>query len=243
MIDHNPQHDVCDDVLKKIQEGEVHMTPKAFFTVKVIALVLTILALLVTSGFLVSYIIFSIKASGQAFLLGFGGQGFLLFFLLFPWMLLAADIILWIILEWFLRDFKICYRYPLSYVFLAVLVISVFLGIAINATPLHDLIMRRAEQKKIPVVGGFYDHLRRPPREFGEYRGIVMSIGTSTFIIHDELRDGRDATWTINIPAEIQAQTIVRIGDRVFIAGKSVDATTVRAFGIRKFMPPYDGDE
>jgi hypothetical protein len=236
----NSEHDkLCEDVLKKIRTGEVHMKSRAFFTFKIITFVLTTIALLATSALLVSYIIFSIQASGQLFLVGFGGRGFMLFFLSFPWGLLIVDIILWICLEWLIRDFKICYQYPLSYVFLALLVASTLLGLIINTTSIHKSLMRRAEERRLPLVGSFYDHLRRPPHENGEYRGVVMSVGTSTFIIHDEYHDGRDATWTIDVPQEIKTNMFIKVGDTVFIAGTSESSTTIRAFGIRKFMPEF----
>ena len=105
------QHDHFKDaVLEKIRKGEVQMRPKAYFILKILLLIITILCILITSSLLISFIFFSIRISGKFFLLDFGVRGVLGFLVHFPWKILMVEVILIILLEWLLKNFKFGYR-------------------------------------------------------------------------------------------------------------------------------------
>src|ERR1035437_3118258 len=88
----NQNKDIKSQVLEKIQTGKTNMRPHFYFVLKVVTVVVVAFLTLLASSLLVSFIIFSLITSGKLFLLGFGARGFLMFFLLFPWLLLIIVI-------------------------------------------------------------------------------------------------------------------------------------------------------
>ncbi len=233
----SPQHDTMKEhVLEQIRTGKVHMRPKFYFTLKVLALILTTVVALITSVLLLSYIVFSIRISGQAFLLGFGMQGLLLFFLLFPWKMLLLEIGLIVLLEWLLRHFRFGYRSPLIYTVAGVSSFVLALAFILAMTSLHQMLLKQAEARRLPVFGGFYKDLRRPPREMGVYRGLVTNIEGNTFTIREDIM-GNDGTTTrkVLVPPNVEISTLIEIGDSVFVAGDMMNGA-IKAYGIRKLI-------
>lgn len=231
------QQNIKAEILHKIQSGEVKMRPKAFFVMKVAVLVFVAFVTFVVSVLLVSYTWFSMRAGGHFFLLGFGGRGLFEFFLVFPWLILLLDIALIFFLDWLLKRFKFGYHNPVLYIFIGSLLLITAGGTILNMTSFHKNVMYLAENKHLPIpgVGGFYIELRRTHRENGLFRGEVVSIATSSFIMKNGRFDASDSTNTIDVltPPGFDVDLLLDVGDQVFIAGDIVGGD-IRAYGVKK---------
>jgi hypothetical protein len=158
------------------------------------------------------------------------------FFLLFPWFLLLADVGLILVLDWLLKKFKVGYHNPVLFVFLGSLLLITLFGSVVNMTSFHKNLMRMAEERHLPIpgVGGFYAQLRSTHRENGLFRGVVVALATSSFVIRGNDYDSDNSgILEIAIPEDIDINQILNIGDEVFIAVDVVNGQ-IRAYGIKK---------
>lgn len=227
---------IKEQIFEKIKSGEVSMKSKYYFLIKIILLAVTIFVTFLLSAFIVSYVLFSIKTSGNVLLLGFGARGFYHFILTLPWIILSIDVILILFLDWLLKSFRFGYNSPVLFLFIGTLASITLLAYLINLTSFHNSVMRISEVRRIPVAGDFYRGLKKSHVGQGVFLGEVISInGTSTFYI--KYSDyGRDANDTVRvvIPEEFSVYSMsINPGDRIFIAGDK-NPDEIRAYGFRK---------
>lgn len=221
-------------VLQKIKEGEVQMKSKSFFVFQMIGIITLLILVLVTSVFLISYIIFSLKASGQFFLIGFGAKGFEIFLLTFPWRLLFLEILFLIVLDALVSRFAFVYKRPLVYIFFGSACLIIAGGFALSITPLHSFLLQRQHQRGLPVMGGFYNHVERPHREEGSFRGTVSDVKMHSFVLHPEQdSDEFIPPLTVYVPQNVDLSMYLKDSDIVFVAGRAEDGV-IDAFGIKK---------
>lgn len=237
------------NVLEKIQSGEVKMRSKTYFALKVALLVIVALLVLVTSALLVSFMIFSLRVSGRLFLLGFGGRGLVAFFLTFPWFILLADILFVVLFERLLNHFKFGYRTPLLYTLGASALIIILAGFGLDRISLHEALFQEAASHHLGPMGGLYTDVRLPPRQEGVFRGIVISVGSSTVAVStsmmsstspfinaftmrrdDEDTDTDTATdtammWRVILPPGVSIAGFIEPGNVVLVAGDVVAAS------------------
>jgi hypothetical protein len=230
-------NNIQENVLQKIHARAISMHSRAYFAFRTAAVSLTALSVLALSLFLVSFIFFSINASGTGFLLEFKEQGFMAFVSLFPWTIFLWVLILLIALEVLLRYFKFSYRVPLLRTFLWVVIISIAGSILISFTPLHSLLLSEADSDNLPVIGPLYTQIHNSHQEQGVYRGIVTSIATSSFVIShaDTDRDSDEGSWIIQPPSGFNLSTL-SMGEKVYIAGR-LQNNIVYAYGIHRISP------
>lgn len=235
MNEDNTQNNLKTEILEKIKKGEVEMKPKWHFAFKVTILVCLAVLVLVTTVFLVSYTVFSIIVSGHLLLLGFGWRGLYAFMLLFPWTVFCVDIVFAFVLDLLLRKFKFGYHRPVVLLFAGTTIILFIVGYAVSVSPIHGMLLHRAERDNLPMVGPFYNHLRVSHRERGVLQGIVTSVnGTMFTITHDSFdTDNDEATTTIIAPMDISG--FLTVGDHVFVAGDIMQDGEIRAYGVTKF--------
>lgn len=223
-------------VLDKVRKSKVHMKSKAFFAVRIAGIIFTSALVLLLSIFLASFIFFSIQESGQHFLLGFGGQGALVFLSLFPWAFFLLGIALLFLLEWLLQAFKFGYRIPLLPIFLFIFASSAILGVLANYTPLNRILLNRADEGVLPLIGGAYGRIRESHAEKGIFRGSVVSKEGNTIVIsHDDKdHDEDDGTRKVILPPD---SPLLKIGDKVYVFGPSFgeDDDEIEASGVRRF--------
>lgn len=237
----NENKNIKNEVLDKIKAGEINMRPKFYFLLNVIALIVIAVLALVTSSMLVSFIVFSLMASGKMFLLGFGLRGFMMFFVLFPWPLLIIEVAFIVLLEWLLKKFKFGYRTSFSRLIIAILAISLVVSAIITLTPIHNNMLRRAEKKDLPIFGDYYRGIRRPAKGTEVFRGVVSSVGTSSFVLDQQMdgdvdSDDRVQSYLINLPQNISQENIPGVGEVVFVGGKLMPDNTVQAYGFKKLQ-------
>lgn len=231
-------HNITNQILEKIKSGEVNMKPKYYFMLKLIALGVTIFLTSIFSTILVSYVLFSIKVSGQFFLLGFGIKGFYHFFMALPWLILILDMLLIVFLDWLLKGFRFGYNSPILMLFVFTLVAITILASLLNFTSFHNSLMQRAERKNLPLAGSFYDGLRKSHGSQGTFRGKIISIeSTTTFsMMHNDfdMNDEDNNTVEVFVPDTVNMYAMSLVpGDQVFIAGERIP-TGIQAYGIHK---------
>ncbi|HEY4509281.1 MAG TPA: hypothetical protein VJC13_03355 [Candidatus Paceibacterota bacterium] len=238
MDNNTQQNNIKQDVLEKIKTGQIQMKSRARFISGVTVLVCVTILVFIISALLISYIFFSIYTSGHLFLLGFGTRGFYQFILYFPWLLLALDALLLLLLDFLLKRFKFVYHRPVLIIFLGTLFLIAFIGFLVDLTSLHRAMMYRAEERNLPVFGGFYDGLRKSHRERGIVHGEVISINGSELVLRRDDYDDygfatASSTLRVVAPISLKVGTFLQVGDEVFVAGDIINGE-IHAYGIRK---------
>jgi hypothetical protein len=211
------------------------MKPKIYFVLKVYVLLFLAFLVFIAAAFLVSFILFSIKASGELSLLGFGGRGFLRFFLVFPWLLLFINIALLILIDILLRRFKFAYNRPILYSFLLTLVAITAFATVLNKTSVHKSLLTRSENKHLPFIGGFYSGIRISHQTDGTFRGVVKEVYGRTFVFR-QIDDGNGTSTVdlvVSFPSSPNIFSEFQVGDEVYIAGDLLKGQ-IEAFGVRK---------
>jgi len=222
-------------VLGKIQAGEIHMKSKSYFVFRIILIVSVVVLVLIVSAFLVSYILFSLKTSGRLFLLDFGMRGVVGFFTGFPWLLLLTDVVLLIILDYMLKNFRFGYHNPVIYLFLGTFILALVFGYVIELTPLHKTLLLKTEERSLPIMSGFYSGLKKSRSREGVFSGTVVIMNSEEFVLkHDDYdEDEDDKIIKVVAPRGFKLDSKLKSGDRVFVAGEIKD-DEIEAYGIRK---------
>jgi hypothetical protein len=225
-------------VLEKIRAGKVHRLPRIYFIFQIIAVLVVSMLLFVSAAFVISFILFSYHESGEQFLIGFGWQGIILFFKFFPWLLSFITILLTLLLEWLLKGFKFGYRMPILKIFTGIVVTSVLLGILISLTPLHTLLLYKADQDDLPIVGPAYEQIFDSHEDQGISRGVVMSVATSSFVIKHDDRDHDPDDESISVLITPGSNlTIPQINTRILVFGLPKPGNVIIAKDIKTLGP------
>ena len=238
MNDNQTKDSIQQAVLDKVRAGKVHRRPRSYFIIRIVATIIVSALLLITSAFVISFILFSLHESGEQFLLGFGLHGIEVFFILFPWVPALFTIALLFLFEWLLQGFKFGYRIPLLNIFLGIVGISVVLGVLINFTPLHTTLLGFADKKELPIIGDSYEHIFDSHEGEGVCQGIVTSVSQDSFVVYhdDHDRDRDDGMFTVKISPS-SALTLPRVGDVVLVFGDPVPGGYIEAEHIQ-MLPP-----
>lgn len=226
------QYNTIAEVLARIQTQKISIHSKTFFRLKFAAFIILLSAICFISIVLCSFILFVIRMTGQSDFIGFGSQGVLLFFTLFPWILFLVDIILVAALGNMMRQTSFGYKIPGVYVVGLILSIIVISGYIVDAkTSLHNNMLFRADKKQLPFFHGAYMQVRRaPPVGYGIYRGtVIFREGNMLYIdIDDAAGVGTSTSVTIDVTNDLRAPHIEK-GDSVFISGKIENGVVTNA--------------
>lgn len=228
------QLNIKDQILKKIESGEIHMKSKAYFVFRLGLLAVLIFLIFIVSTFLLSLVIFSINTNGNLFLLGFGAKGFYDFLLALPWFLLIINIGLILFLDQLLKSFKFGYKSSIMYLFIVTFIFITILSTLINLTSFHGNIAQRAQDKNLPLGGnGFYEGMAPRPYS-GTFKGTVLFIEENTFdISYTRTRGASLELAKVVAMPNIEVGEFLKIGDTVFVAGTLYDGN-ITAYGIKK---------
>lgn len=216
-------HNTITEVLEKIKAKKISVHSKTFFRLRLIAFALLLLAICFVSVLLCSFIMFTIRMSGQSHFIGFGSQGVLLFFALFPWILFLLDIVLVGMLGMLMRHTSFGYKIPGMYIVGMVLAIILISGYIVDAkTSFHKNMLFRADKKQLPFFQGAYINVRRaPPEGYGIYRGVVVLREGNMLYIDIDDAAGVSTTTSVHIDITNDPRAPhIEQGDSVFISGK-----------------------
>lgn len=224
------QKPIKETVFEKIKSGQVKMRPRLYFVSKTVLVVFGALAAGIFILFLISFILFALRASGLWFLPGFGLRGFRIFFISLPWLLILISGILIVVLEILVKRFAFVWRKPILYSLLAIILV-VFLGsFLIDRTPFHSGLFLRAREGRLPLAGPIYRGFGMP-ESHGVHAGVVLEIIENGFRLKKP--DNQLLTIVVTPDTQFSSEKEIKQGDTVVVMGER-DDNTVRAFGIRK---------
>lgn len=220
-------------ILKKIQAGEVAMTPRWHFVLKTVlvvtGVVLTVLGLL----YVLSFVLFVLRATGVLFVPYFGFHGVIAFLQSTPWLLVALALVFVVALELLVRQFAFAYKKPLLTVLGGIVLIGILGTIAIAQTPLHTELESRAHMGRLPIMGAVY-------REYGEQISHVAHVGTISALDSDGFvlvnRRGSELEVRLTEETKIPRHVVLSEGMAVVVLG-TVHEGRVVAEGIRSIPP------
>lgn len=219
-----------EQVLAKIQTEKVTMRPRIFFMLKLSSLVGVALVVLVLSVSILSYILFSIRASSAASLVYFGPSGWWAFIQFFPWWLLLADLGSIILLQWMLRQFRFGYRSPILYLLVGLVVVVGGTSVFLDQHRFNDQALLGARDRHVPLIGGFYDQGKRPPgpREGGCRCTITAILGNTLQVL--DIDPDKSTPYTIVLPAGTATSSLY-VGEVIFVGGHA-HGNTIDAYGV-----------
>jgi len=229
--DNNSQKSpLTNKVLDKLQSGQIKMHPKKYFILKTALIVLSVIIVAFFTLYLISFIIFAMRASGAWYLPNFGFYGLKAFLAFLPWLLILMAAALIIVLEILVKHFSFAYRRPIFYSALGIIIITLSGSLVIDKTRFHSNLFRGAQEGSLPVAGKIY-------RGFGmakcrdAHRGAVSKITNDGFLI--ETRRSETLTVIITPDTRFPFAADIKENDNVIIFGKR-DNGTIQAFGVRK---------
>lgn len=232
----NDPHDtsVRKDVMDAIRTGAVRMRPRWHFVLLSLLSVLGVLILLLTLLYVSSLIVFFLRDSGAWFAPAFGGRGWSDLLTGVSWRLVPLILLFIVVLELVVRRYRFVYKQPLLLSVLGILILVTVGGILIGQTPFHRQILISARHGELPPPMRFvYDDgaLRPPPGEL--YRGTIISMGTSSFVISNANRPGT-TTVLLSPRTRLPYGGDFGIGGMVVVIGDPMSTGTVRAFGVQE---------
>lgn len=246
-MEHNevptPKSSMHENILERIRTDTVHQVSKSHFVLKMIFTIAVAIVTLLVSISIFNFILFGLRIHHHELLLGFGLRGLWTFALLFPWGLLAVDMLLVALLEWLLRQFRFGYRVPILYLLGILLIVTVSCGVIIDrATSFNDGLLGQADAHQLPpLLNELYEGMRvPPPPESGVCKCVITAINGSTLTAYNE-DQGTSTTYKVQILQDGDTDADdhpFKIGDTIFIAGDE-QHNVIRAFGVRHFSDDF----
>lgn len=214
-----------------IHSGRVQMRPRWKFILSGTLAALGIIILVGTLLFIASFTIFTLRETGLLFVPSFGMRGLFEFFGALPFILIILLFLFLIILEILVQRYRVGYRTPLLVSVLAILVIVVLGGYAVERTRVHEMLLRQARLPggglPPPIALIYRDGAQHVP---GVYRGTIISTTPSGFLLADE--DGAGTTTVLlSASTEVPPGITFKPGEEVVVFG-DVSSGTVRAVGV-----------
>lgn len=215
-------------VFNKVGKGELKMKSKLYFVLRAILFSLITVLIFLFILFFVSFIIFSLRISGVWFLPSFGFQVTGIFLTSLPWILILVAMALIIVLEFFVKKFSFAYRRPILYSVLAIIILTASGSFVIAKTQMHSDFFWKAQERKLPMAGGFYRGLEKSKLS-QVHKGVVFKMLVEGFSL--ETTKGEVLTVIIMPNKKISLEEINK-DDRVLVLGKR-ENKTIEAFGVR----------
>jgi uncharacterized membrane protein len=221
------------DVLQKIQSKEISTHSKLFFRLRWLAFMILVLAICIVSIMLCSFILFTIRMTGQPYLFGFGSQGITLAFIIFPWILFLIDGLLIILLGTLTRHTSFGYKIPGVYILIVSIVIIGLSGYIVESkTAFHIRMLQRADAQRLPIFSSAYQGVRRaPPTGYEIYRGVVVEEGENYIRVNIAVRDqfGTSTNVTVAFATSTPSRNRIGVGQTIFLSGKIIDGQVINA--------------
>jgi len=229
MNEQKNQKSISEEVLLKIEEGNIKMKPKIRFIIKLSLLVFGAVAVIFFALFVSSFIFFTLRMSGILFLPEFGFMGFKILFFSLPWILIFGLVALIATSELFIKHFSFVYKKPILYSVL-IIVLLVFLGgFILDNTGFHTNLFKMARSGKLPMAEPFYKEYGIP--KFNEmHYGIVFQIEGINF----KIKNPREEELLIlTSPKTKMPGSEIKKEDALIILGKR-NGNTIKADAVGK---------
>ncbi|MDP2789777.1 MAG: hypothetical protein Q8O51_01480 [bacterium] len=212
-----------------INTGRVHMRPRWHFVLRAIIRVAAVTLTGLVVLFLVSFVLFTLRASGVGVLTGFGWRGMIAYVTSLPWLIIVITLSLLVLLEIGIRRFGIGYRRPIAYTLLGILFALAVGGVILARTNLHTRWDTAATDQRLPVVGGLYRGFG-PRAQHAVTQGVILETTMSGFTLQAD--SGETYMVTVEKSARIPTPEAITPGARVMVGG-DVKNSTINAFGVR----------
>ena len=221
---------IAEKVLGKIKNDQIKMRSKARFVLKGVLIILGIFLVFFFTLYLISFIIFALRASGVWYLSGFGFYGFRTALVLLPWLLILIAIVALIILEILVKHFSFVYHRPIFYSILGVVIFTLLGSFIIDKAQFHSCLFQKAQEERLPVMGKFYRDLGIEKNR-NVCRGIVLEITENGL----QIKTPRGKILNVNITSETQFLdgTDIKKDDVIIVLGER-DNSEIQAVGVRK---------
>jgi len=237
IMNNQEQKSIEEVVLNKIKSGEVKMRPKIYFVLKTTLIALSVFVVILFVLYLVSFIVFTMRASGAWFLPGFGPLGARTFLFSLPWILILIAVILIVALEVFAKHFTFVYRRPIVYSMLIIIALVLLGGFIIERTSFHPDLFWRAREGHLPLMGRIYRDPNMMVEPQNVHHGVVSELTEEGF----RLKKSNDEILNVVVSGETQFpfEKEIKEGDIVVVMGERND-DTVQAFGVRRINDELD---
>ncbi len=221
---------ITEKVLSKIKTEKIKMKPKVYFILRMTLLVFGTIALASFVIYLISFIVFSLRASGILFLPKFGFPGMRILLSSLPWFLILISGVSIILLEIFTQKFRFVYRKPILYSLLVIIII-VFMGsFLIEKTPLHSSLFWKAQEKRLPAIGSIYRDYGVPQID-NVHQGVISEIIEDGFRI--ETLSGEELNIVVAPEIYSTLEPDIKEGDVIVILGEQ-SSGTIQALDLHK---------
>ncbi len=150
---------IKENVVSKIERGEVEMRSKSYFILKGFLVLGSLFLFFLFALYVGSLIVFVFRANNILFFYGTGLHGIKTVIFSFPWYLVLLSLILIVLLEIISKNFRVVYRKPLIYSLIVIMILSLTGSVLIDSFSMHDSLFRMAEEKKLPIGGRMYRNL------------------------------------------------------------------------------------
>lgn len=150
--------ELSQEVMKKIEEGEVHMHSRGRYRMLRVALWVAFGVVLAFVVYSTSVLLFDLEDAGAWALVGVGPEGWRVFVLSLPWMLLVAITCGIVLIEFAGRKELSLYRRPLLMTLTITTLLVLGGGWLAAQTSFHGYVRHRARGGTMPLMGGVYAH-------------------------------------------------------------------------------------
>lgn len=219
-----------DTVMDAIRSGKIRMRPRWRFWVSSALLAASILLLLGAALYVASFALFMLRESGVLFVPMFGIRGTFAFLRALPLIVIALLVALLVLFEALARRYALVYRRPILIPFLAIVIIVVVGGVALERTRIHRALFLEARAHRLPQpIAALYGAGGAPVP--GVYRGAIVTLTPEGFLMRS---DSDDATSSVVLTAATRrpADSSFSTGQEVVVFGDE-SSGTIRAIGVR----------
>lgn len=166
---------IAKKVLGRIKNDQIKMRSKKYFILRSILIILSVFFVAFFTLYLISLILFVLRASGVWYIYGLGFSGFKTSLILLPWFLIITATILLVILGILVKRFSFVYHRPILYLILSIIIFTLLGSFLIDKMQFHSCLFQKAQEERLPVMGKFYRDLNKE-KDHNVCRGIVLDV-------------------------------------------------------------------
>ncbi len=227
----NGKNSIKEEVISKIEKGDVEMRTKRYFFLKTTLVVGLIFLLSLFVLYLGSLIIFVFRANDIMLFSGMGFHGIRVILWSFPWYLIILIVALIVLVEVMAKELSFVYRRPLMYSFLGIVVLVALGSFMIEAMSVHRTFFDMAKEERLPVMGGMYKHLGGIDID-NAYFGVLLEKDGNTWKM--ELESGETVLLEITRNTKgLRMLEEIKEGSKIVVIGER-EGDVVEVLGFRR---------
>jgi len=234
-------NDISKKIEEKIKKRKIKMKPKSYFLAISVLYIVSTIVIILFAFFLASFVLFSLKASGANYLLGFGYPGILSYFRSIPWLLILTLIILILLVEIFSKKIDLVSKKPLIYSLAAIIIVIVGFGAIFANTNVHNQLLDRALDNRLPFAGSLY-------KSYGTMSQIDKTVG-KVIELNDKMIilevEGENIEVLISDQTRKPRYFEIEVNDQLYVFGENNNGQ-IEALGIREInddKPRFKGSK